>query len=140
MKKTLSILLIFLWIQALDCSGQTYPTKFIINKDTVIALTIPQANQVNVIYELLDGCKEERDSMKSIAKVSSRLDKSQKQMIDNLRKQLDKKQLIIDDKVRITDLARIKLQSNDKQIQWLKSSRLIVSVLLVFTVGAFVAK
>lgn len=124
----------------MDCSGQTYPTKFIINKDTVIALTIPQANQVNVIYELLDGCKEERDSMKSIAKVSSRLDKSQKQMIDNLRKQLDKKQLIIDDKVRITDLARIKLQSNDKQIQWLKSSRLIVSVLLVFTVGAFVAK
>ena len=40
---------------------KTYPNKLIIDNDTVVAITVDQLREINVVYERLNQCGEEND-------------------------------------------------------------------------------
>lgn len=121
-------------------SQSTYPSKTVINSDTVCVISIEQAKEINVTYLELDQCMEVSDTLKSIIVKQNKVIGSQTKEVENLEKQIKFYNEI--DKANgqiILDLKSLDKKSQSK-IKWLKIQRNVVSVILLSSIGAILIR
>lgn len=121
-------------------SQSTYPSKTVINSDTVCVISIPQAKEINVTYLELDQCIEVSDTLKSIIIKQNKVIGSQTKEVENLEKQIKFYNEI--DKANgqiILDLKSLDKKSQSK-IKWLKIQRNVVSVILLSSIGVILIR
>lgn len=82
---------------------RTYPSKSVIDGDTVISVTLDHAQKINVTYFQMQQCAEMLIQSDSIADVYQRLADAQTLQIGNLKQQIVLKSDIITQKDGIID-------------------------------------
>lgn len=104
-----------------------YPSKAIINNDTVGIISINQVRNINKTYVILDECREMQDSLKSQLKNYDKLTVALKSNITSQDKEIQIKHNIIIQQHNL-------IQNNDKiaknmkrKIIWLKTERIALA-------------
>lgn len=118
-------------------SQEGYPRKIVIDRDTVCAITFPQVDSVNKTFVDLDECNELKDSLYSQIDTYGKLVEGQKQVIISQEKEIDIQKNIVSEKDNIIASDEKLLKKQNRQVQWLKIQRAILSV-AVLTLGVTV--
>ena len=106
-----------------------YPSKSVINGDTVCILLIEQVRSINQSYVQLDGCRELTDTLKSIVKKQDFAIKAQKNLLTNYETQLAASSDIIKKQdVVIYDFKKLDA-SNQRKVYLLKIQRNSLAVI-----------
>ena len=77
-------------------SQKTYPSRVVIDRDTVILITLDQAQRVNVAFIKLDEYSDMVSQLKTIIDTAARLIDLQRNEIDLRKEQLKVKSDIVD--------------------------------------------
>ena len=124
----------------LNCSAQTYPKLSVINKDTVVLITLHQAEVINESFERNRQCDQldiyYHDVITSMSSVSHQKDT----IIINLRNTNRLQDSIIANKVMLLYFGNEKLKDEQNHVEWLKGQRFILFALTLFFAGAAVIK
>ena len=123
MKKQLTTLLILTLMSLYSFCQTGYPRLMVIDKDTIVALTIPQLKKVNISFVKLDFQKEMNDTLNSIISSYKQAIETQKHLNASYENQISLKNGIIveDDAIR-SHSKKIELKQT-RQIKWLKIQR-----------------
>lgn len=137
MLKSAIMFLAFLAMINCSISQEGYPRKIVIDRDTVCAITFPQVDSVNKTFVDLDECNELKDSLYSQINTYGKLVEGQKQIIISQGKEIDIQKNIVIEKDNIIASDEKLLKKQNRQVQWLKIQRAILSV-AVLTLGVTV--
>jgi len=103
--------------------AQTYPKLLLVNKDSVVAISIPQATEINVVYESLRVCDQLMRFQSTQIKYYEEIEGEKDKTIVNLNRQISLQDSINENMVLSNVVCNQKLKDKDKQIKWLKATR-----------------